>query len=154
MSDSIADPTFGIGRQARAVLAMLEREPDFAEYKDGFYEVRIQTRAWYNGRERGISLVVQRLGYRGCLVITFGEHRNSDGIFVDSWEMATPPRNSPTAGDFSDEAYKARRSFDEGQAGRAADHIYELMSAFYATLTRREGNPTPKWAETISAGEA
>ena len=152
MENIIADPHVGIGRQARAVLALLDRAPDFAEYKDGFYQVEIQSRAWYNGRERGVSLCVSRMCCEGCLVITFGEHRNSDSIFVDSWLMKQPPFNSPTTEDFSDEAYKARKSFPYGHAGDAADYIYEKMAEFYATLVKADSK-TPKWVEAIS-GEA
>jgi hypothetical protein len=155
MTNSIADLTLGVGKQARAILALLEVEPDFAEYSEGFYQIDIDTRAWYNGRERGVSLVVRRMGFKGCLVITFGEHRNTDGIFVDSWEMPHAPMNGPTVADFSDEVYNvwnARTMFHYGEAGKAAKFIYEKMSQFYAGL-EREVNVTPKWVETIS-GEA
>ena len=129
---------------------MLDREPVFAEYDDDSnrYLVDIKTRAWYNGREKGVSLTVSRLGYKGCLVITFGEHRSSDSIFVDSWEMETEAFNSPTPGDFSDEAYKQRKSFPAGHVGYAADYIYKRMEAYYEGLMAR-GSGTPHWARVL-----
>lgn len=147
--NTIADPTLGVCAQARAILAMLDRNPDFAEYENGRYQIDIETRAWYNGREKGVSLTVSRLGYKGCLVITFGEHRSSDSIFVDCWEMKAQPFNSPTVSDFPDEAYKQRKFFTSGRVGDAAEYIYERMESFYKTLTRHEDKTTPHWAKTI-----
>lgn len=132
--NNIADPTLGVGSQARAVLAMLDREPDFAAYNHGHYEVEILTRAWYNGRERGVSLVMYRWGYERCLVVTFGENRNSDDIFVDSWMTDVPHINGPTVENFPKEAYQDRKTFRYGQAGEAALYIYALMERTYAGL--------------------
>lgn len=70
----------------------------------------VSASAWYNGRERGVCLVVRHpanLSGPG-LVIVFGEHRNSDDAFVDSWTMSTLPWNPPTITDEPEEAYDNR----------------------------------------------
>lgn len=132
MTNRIGDQTLGLRGQALAVLAMLsEREPDFAEFSEGRYEVEIDTRAWYNGRERGIALVLYRFGYDGCIVVTFGEMRTSDGIFVDHWEMQAPPYNGPTIEHMPDRAYYRRKEFPYGNVGAVVDHILGLMACFY-----------------------
>lgn len=133
MQNRIADPHLGINKQARAVLAYLDTEPSFAKYENGFYDIDISTHAWYNGRERGVSLTISRLGFRGCLVVTFGECRNSDGIFVDAWELPGAPYNGPTTEGFTDDAYKARKTFPEGAAGKAGEYIFEKLADFYNT---------------------
>lgn len=136
-----ADPTLGLNFQALAILAFLAgRPPSFAPYDPtlGRFSVCIQTFPWYNGREAGIALVI----YQGatasgaCRIITFGECRNTDGIFVEHWEETREPFNGPTVEERERRASTLlgceRTSFDRGQIGVVADYIYDLMASFYA----------------------
>lgn len=92
---------------------------------DGY---EITTSAWYNGRERGISVVKYSYKDRDSLVITFGETRNSDSIFVDSWVVENQGfLNPPTVSDFPDEAYARRKSFKYDQHWDAAKYIVDLL---------------------------
>lgn len=132
-----ADPTFGIGSQARAILHFLtDAEPSFATYEDGYYDIRIETFPWYNGREKGICLVVQPryTGTPRALHITFGEDRRTDSIFVDTWEDTTP-FNCPTLEgadqEAYDKAYQNRKHFNQGRVGDAAEYIIEAMEGYY-----------------------
>lgn len=118
------DTTLGLSEQATAVMAMLsKREPDFVPYKDSEYIIEINSSAWYNGRERGICLVVRRmLSDKTCLIVTFGECRGSDGIFVDAWDM-------------TDKAYQERKEFGYGRTDLAVRHILNVMETFYVAQT-------------------
>lgn len=136
--NTIADTTLNIQAQAYAVLAMLARqEPAFAPYdkERGEYEYEVTTSAWYNGRERGICLVVRRdIIDKKCLIVTFGECRNSDQIFIDSWEHWGGFLNPPTVADFNDEGYKARTYVPYGRVDRAVEVIVEKLTAYFASL--------------------
>lgn len=138
--NTCANLTFGLEPQAMAILHMLAgREPSFARWDPEFkhYDVRIETFPWYNGRERGIALVVHRnYGCSGpCLILTFGECRNSDDIFVEQWEQDCAPFNCPTIENRSDKnaarAYYNRWVCDFGNIGKAAEHIIEAMAEWY-----------------------
>jgi len=145
---SIGDSTFGVKRQARAVLAYLDdREPDFATYKDGFYDVRFETRPWYNGRERGlvVSMWSPVMAKFGAIHIAVFEHRNSDSICTLFWETDGPYWNGPVADQETldlaygkgDKWHVAAR-FSPGEAGAAAAWIYETFEMFY----QRKAEPT------------
>lgn len=135
MQSNLVDTTFGVKTQARAILQYLSgREPAFAKYDRGYYMASIDTRPWYNGRETGVALVMEgKDGNR--LVVTFGEVRTSDSIFVDRWETndLTDKFNSVvTAADFPEAAYKnSRKTFRPGYVGDAADYIYGLLEEYY-----------------------
>ena len=142
MSNLIADATLGLNAQALAILAMLSRSPcdDLgAEYEEKFHEfkIEIKTFAWYNGRERGVLLEVRpSLSSKRALLITFGEHRNSDSIFIDAWEVNEFFLNPPTVADFTDEAYKARTWVDYGNVAKAIEVIRDKISAFMAEANK------------------
>jgi hypothetical protein len=135
---TLADSTLGISAQAYAVLALLSRmEPaDVAEYDEDHndykdYKVEISTHAWYNGRERGVCLEVRpSIASKKALLITFGEHRNSDDIFIDSWVVETHFLNPPTVADFTDEAYEQRTLVKYGHVAEAVDVIRAKMKEF------------------------
>jgi len=132
MTDLIADLTLGVKPAAAAVLALLQREPDFADHSGSRYLVEVGTRAWYNGRERGVSLTVQTdVSDKKHLVITFGECRSSDDIFVDHWVVdGFPPFNAPGVADQPEESYSRREEFR--YAENAAERIYGIMADYYA----------------------
>jgi len=119
-----------INGQAKAVLALLEKRE--IDHNIEAY-VCIDTSVWYNGRERGYALSVYRLGKIDGLVITFGEHRNSDNIFVDSW-VTTLSINPPTVADFTDDAYKNRVNFRYGECGAVVRYILSTINMYIETL--------------------
>lgn len=144
-----ADPTFGLNRQALAILHYLAGlPPSFARYDQdlGRYSIFIRTYPWLNGREKGVALVVFRgSGPEGpCRVIAFGEDRGSSGLFVEHWEEPVDPLNGPTVAD-RDLLMEAKEragaktvervDFNEGRIGEAASHIYDLMEQFYSEKT-------------------
>lgn len=138
MSNRIADTSLQLNSQALAVLQILaNREPTFADYANGRYDIEIGTYAWYNGRERGFSLVVTRLGKsRTPLVCTVFEHRKSDDLCVLSWEPDRLFLNAPTiecwnrhkkaTGDEWDPAH-----FEYGDVGNVVEYIYYRMDSWY-----------------------
>lgn len=139
MSRVVADPSFGLSAQALAVLAMLSQSEcdDLAEYdeKRRDYSVEIKTHPWYNGRERGVCLEVRpHFAARQALLVTFGEVRSSDYLFVDSWRMSEFFLNPPTVADYPDEAYQARTHVPYGEFGRAVSLIRNLIRGFILTV--------------------
>ena len=142
---TIADLTLGLSAQALAVLQLLaQTECDgLAEYDSEHheYKIEIRTRAWYNGRERGISLEVRPsvTSVRG-LIVTFGEHRTSDHIFIDSWETDQPYLlNPPTVADcpWDGEGYE-RRMVHYGEVVKAVDCIRERIARFITACAAAE----------------
>lgn len=137
MTHYLADPSLGLSGQARAVLAMLSATEchGVSSYDDERrdYDVEINTFAWYNGRERGVCLEVRAfLTDQKALLITFGEHRNSDSIFVDSWEVHHRFLNPPTVSDFPDEAYEARTFVPYGDLAGAVKVIRAKIADYMA----------------------
>lgn len=92
--------------------------------------------AFYNGRERGCVLSIHRTHSRP-LVIVFGEHRNSDNIFIDAWTQPHLSINPPTVADFPDEAYRKRVYLRCGQYAQAVKRIVSIIENWYA------GQPVP-----------
>jgi hypothetical protein len=142
--DTCCDLSFGLNSQALAVATLLaHREPDFADYdkKLSTYNVGIETRPWYNGREKGVAFVVtkERWRYNACLILVVVECRNSDSIIVEEWEEEHVPFNGPTIegrtkslGEKADQAvFESRKGFKEGQIGKVADYIYRRMEVWY-----------------------
>lgn len=115
--------TNNINRPALAILALLEGAE--IDIPDGGY-CSLYTHAWYNGRERGISITVATRLKDNTLVITFGENRNSDSIFVDSWEMPFL-LNPPSVDNFTEEAYENRKWFEYDKISEAAHFIQNMI---------------------------
>jgi hypothetical protein len=141
MSLTIADSNLGLSAQARAVLAMLSQSScdELGEYDPEVRDYKIETRtyAWYNGREKGVCLEIRPLlSSKQALLITFGEHRNSDSIFVDSWEVEEFFLNPPTVADFTDEAYAARTFVPYGNVAKAVEVIRAKIQAFIVEWNR------------------
>lgn len=144
MSDHIIDFTFGVGRQARSVMAYLDHEPHFATY-DSFYYVRIETRPWYNGREGGFVLSMQRMAkekgepkYKWLHIAVF-EHRNSDNICALKWITDNGYWNHPledqnifeTAYGKGASKYDLAHQVGYGEAGKMAKWVFDEMATFY-----------------------
>lgn len=90
-----------------------------------------------------------------CLVLTFGEVRNSDHIFVDSWEHIGGFMNPPTVEDFPDTAYAARQYIDYGRIDLAVNMIIAKITEFFASLPAIPA-PEPKVkgpARTLEIGD-
>lgn len=122
----LVDFTFGIKSQAVAVLHELNAQ------EEAFEADSISTRPWYNGREKGIVLIVQVSYLRPALCVAFFEHRSSDNIEVHQWEQPVGI-NSPTGYDTCNQmAYETslHKSFDCGHASDAAYYIVERVTAW------------------------
>lgn len=131
----IADPTFGLNSQALAILALLaQTAPTDVAYdkKTKLFAVFIQTFPFYNGRERGVCLAVQRGAGGGgeTMLLAFAEHRNTDGIILQKQMIAHSVMNMPTIDDFSEDSYRARESFDWGACGRVVNVILGHIAEF------------------------
>jgi len=117
---SFPDYKLGVHPLAWAVYNLVDIET--ADIRNRSYW---KTTAWYNGRECGICIVVSASGGSvnpRALVIAFGECRNNDAIFVDSWTMLEG-MNPPTVNDYDDTAYKNRRTFSRSDIVEAAKFV-------------------------------
>ena len=85
----------------------------------------IETAAFYNGREQSVVLIIH--GAYKPYAIVFGEHRNSDDIFVDAFEYDWGGLNPPTLTDFTKEAYRNREFFSYDQVEEAAAYVHVLI---------------------------
>lgn len=141
MSQRLFDPTFGVQPQAIAVAHLLSL------YESSIFEdceaetierVEFRTYPYYNGRERGIALVITDwIGSKG-LIINFGENRNSDSIFVAHLEAKTP-YNCPSVaeGTITEEAYQSRKYFAYNEGYKAADYITGLVKKYVETVNKQ-----------------
>lgn len=120
------DPNMGVHRVARAILTYLEDADPGLDASSEIY-----THAWYNGRERGVSIMRYSGSKPFAMIITFGECRNSNSIFVDRWfvpRVDAPTMNGPTLSDFSEAAYKKRWCCAPGLIGKAATYILNTLT--------------------------
>ena len=145
------DPFLNINAQALAVLALVTDESWGCPIPKGL--AYVQTHGWYNGRERGVSLMVKPFHGSGCLIVTFGECRGGDSIFVDSWTMDLAPFNGPTEPDFPDAAYRARRYAKPYNAGEAADIIREIVAAWVPEALKARAESDAKVAARKAEGK-
>ncbi len=110
------DLSFQIKPVAFAIAGLISVEtsnrPDFSTFP------------WYNGRERGICLVVSK-SYLDDIVtfISFGECRNSDSIYVDIWKGPHPCDCPTVVRHYTDEAYNNRKTFSSIKIHDAARYI-------------------------------
>lgn len=144
MTEGLVDPTLGMDSQARAVMAYLEgMEPDFANWRGDIrsYDVSLETRPWYNGRERGFVISMQHgwLGKGAVIHIAVFEHRNSDSICALVWDTPRFYYNGPISDDETlnlayggGDKYNVTKEFKAGAIGEVADWIYATLETFYA----------------------
>lgn len=108
--------TFGVDHQARAFLPValyaLERIDDGVDGPGKrLRAVDIRVSPLYNGRERGISIVLcSHTAPDNALVLCFGEERNSDRLFLWPWQTKAPFNMPPSLPD-DDASYHERYSF-------------------------------------------
>jgi hypothetical protein len=141
MTRNIADPTFGIGAQSLAVLALLSHiEPNWASYNEKYhdYEVEFETKTWYNGRERGILISMSHSIGSKALHFAIFEHRNSDQLCVLKWEYKSFYWNSPDAQNAIEDAYGEGKTkwdvsakFGCNQIGECVNWIEKEMEDWY-----------------------
>jgi hypothetical protein len=120
------DTNFGVQPVAMSILYALKAK---AEESRTFEDARgVETSPLYNGRERGVCVTVRSHGLRTFCVV-FGENRNSDDIFVTTFERKLA-LNPPTCSDIPEEAYKARKYFKPVDVTIAVEHIQTAIRAF------------------------
>jgi hypothetical protein len=137
--ESCADLSLRLNHRAWAVLHLLANmSPEFAKWNDDNheFELYLRTYAWYNGRERGIALVLQRhVTEVDALQVVFAECRSSDEVIVEYW-VSLNPFNGPTpepldeaTRDARDAAHAVRQEFKS--TDEAARHVYSKLKAYY-----------------------
>lgn len=116
------DLNLGVHPKATAILLLVAHQ-----LEDQDPNVMIKTSAWYNGRENGICIMKWGLSVtKPARFITFGECRNSDSIFLDTW-LEVPDINPPTS--FPDSAYRARKFYSYDAICKVADEIVNLLNS-------------------------
>ena len=114
----------GISKAALEVTEVLETL-DLGETSNKW----LFTSAWYNGREKGICVRLEEIGTSNNVIITFGECRSSDNIFVDTWITSDVIYiNPPTVENYPDYAYKSRKYFSYDQTAQAALYVASLIN--------------------------
>jgi len=103
----------GLNKQAVSFLKFLRKNPvEISKTNSiGFLEHHLgsmKTAAWYNGRERGFSILFRSLEKGETLVITVAEHRTGEDLVIDHWKTKKIFLNPPTINDFPEEAYSNR----------------------------------------------
>lgn len=144
-TQKLFDPTFGIHPKAMAVAQLLgELEIKLDHIKDPELRSKInhlidvRTFPFYNGREHGICIMTGSLfNIQEAQFIVFGEHRNSDSIFVDVWK-AKRPFNNPDVSMFPDEAYKKRRFFYYNHINETAVFVRDAVEDYIKEMIDKE----------------
>jgi len=114
--------TLGIHPTATAILNLLLLNGTVQELIEKFL---IQSSAWYNGREKCVCIFTKYFNpTKHNIFIVFGEHRNSDDIFVDHW-FGESTLNPPQSKDLPETAYKERKFFKT--INEATNYITELL---------------------------
>lgn len=133
----LIDFNFNIQPQALAVGHLLNGWGGIESSWDGNrYLAKIETAPWYNGRERGLVMVLSdRLWQcqKVCVAVVY-EHRNSDSVCVVNWESEHGYLNPPTLNDIPEGTYKDKwdtsASFKYPGCQQAADYIYNIFEKF------------------------
>jgi hypothetical protein len=139
--DYIGDITLGIDKQAWTLLTMLSNEESsFAQFDDelGEYDLRVDCRTLYNGREKHVALQVYVADSTAKhLVISFGENRNSDSLVVTYWYVDDSPFfKPPNHEDMTEENYQDRKHFPYMAVKKASKYILKVMKNYY--IERKE----------------
>lgn len=139
------DPTFGIHPKAIAVAHLLGdleikldhiKDPELKSKINHLIDVR--TFPFYNGREQGICIMTGSFfNIQEAQLVVFGEHRNSDSIFVDVWKEKRP-FNNPDVSMFSNEAYNKRKFFSYNQIVETADFVRDAVEDYIKEMIDKE----------------
>lgn len=140
--------TIGINAQAVAVLAYLLGDgskdaawapADAYEAGEG-YLIDLTVRPWYNGRERGFSLMFDGHYQDRYLYVAVFEHRNSDEICGWAWTSELRTVNPPTVDDVPDEVAPDKNThsfaFPYGDADMAAMWIRDAVARWWTEHRR------------------
>lgn len=93
--------------------------------------MQISTYHLLNGRECGLCLEVRHRPNSGqALLVSFGEHRNTDEIFVQTVATSRFMMNGPELKDFTDASYQKRKFFDSLDIASAVQHIFNEIDNF------------------------
>lgn len=144
-SNKLADPTFGLNKQAIAVLALLSgMEPEWAERSSYFdnYQAETWTHTWFNGSERGFALTYWHSDERALIIVCAeqrGEHNGMEehnGLFLEWWINHIPRgeavlRNGPERSDRPAAAYHHRLHCRT--VNSTAKHIVRILKHFHRT---------------------
>jgi len=125
--------SLNINYQAEAVRVALAGM--YEGYLQDSSDIMVETNQFLNGRERGYCLSVTSVSKSGrnTLLVSFGECRSSDRIFVQHVEVpqgALSLFNGPTLEHFPTESYQGRCGFPEGEVGNVARYIFDLIKEF------------------------
>jgi len=124
----IGDLSFGIDKQALAILSILS-DIEINVKDDYNNKIYIETYPWYNGRENGVCIKVDNFWEDEILLITFGEHRSSDSIFVDVWKVEELANySSPTLDDLPNKVH--RKIFDCWDVRSVVEYIISKIEKF------------------------
>jgi hypothetical protein len=117
------DATFGVSDASVCIFYALKRLLVGGIYKHD--HIYIQTFIFYNGGEKSIGLIISDFREPSEeRIIVFGENRNSDSLFVDSWTRSMSSINPPTVTEFPDEVYEERVFCSHNGYSLIAEHIY------------------------------
>ena len=133
MTNNFGDTGLSLKSQALAVMHHLAAmEPDFAPYEDGYYQCRISSFAFYNGRERGCGVEIRtpRANSLDSLFIVWSEHRSSDCIVIYHW-VGMSQINPPTVDDIPEESWDKADMIDWGKTGFAAQLIFRTAKDWW-----------------------
>ena len=95
---------------------------------------------WRNGRETCCASVFHRSYKEKVLIVVYGEHRNTDSIFVDYWvEDRFPPLEMVTfLNPNYDQAYENRKDIGYGRIDHVINYIHGLIDNWLEELENDE----------------
>lgn len=130
--------TFGIDPQARAflpvALSALERIDDTDE-GNRLRAVDIRVSPLYNGRERGIAVVlITQTEPSLALVLCFGEDRRSDRLFLWPWRGRAPHSMPPKLPDDDGKSYHERLSFPHLRLDLAEEAFVQIVETWVSEM--------------------
>lgn len=122
----LVDLTFGIHPVARAILNLL------SDIKIDYEFPTSITFPYFNGRECGAMILLQKRLSDSVTVVAFGQNRNCDDIFVETWQEDNLPYNILTIENRNEiraeEAYKNRKYFESQNLVGAVKYIKKLFN--------------------------
>jgi hypothetical protein len=130
----------GVHPQATAILQLLKYRvvDDNLTIDDLYKKGTILCAAWYNGRERGICIyTASRMTTEYRHILVFGEHRNSDAIFLDTWsgtDDINPPHHTNI--EFTEQVYKLRKFFGPFAMTPVHDAIVDTINEWTHRIKR------------------
>ena len=132
----------GAGRQARAVMCMLQgyNIEESWNKKSYRYDAEIKIARWENCREQGYVVSLRNKDWKQ-LNIAFFEHRNSDSIHAVKWVQNT--LNSPNIdiaefGDVYETKYDTSYDVRYGEITKMVNWIFDELTGFWNVESEKE----------------